>query len=192
MMALVADHLWQSTLWAAAAALAARALASQPAQVRYLLWLTASIKFLVPFAALVWIGQQLGARPLAAPAPAGANATFTFEVFTHPFTASGAAMPPSPVPAVDMLQLLIAVWMCGVLAVLVAWFVRWRRIHAVVLAAAPVHGLTDAVPVVSSPATLEPAVFGIFRPVLLWPASAEGRLSDEEAEAIVAHELCHV
>src|SRR5687768_14809221 len=137
MMGLVADHLWHSTLWAAVIALAARALARQPAQVRYLLWLTASIKFLVPFAALVWIGRQLGARPLAP--PVAADATFTFEIFTHPFTASRAAMPLSPVPAIDISQLLIAVWIGGAMAVLAAWFVRWRRIHRVVQAGAPVH-----------------------------------------------------
>src|SRR5688500_17723775 len=177
MMGPFADHLWQSTLLAAVIAVAARALARQPAQVRYLLWLTASIKFLVPFAALVWIGRQLGARPLAA--PAGGDATVTFEICTHPLTAPGAAMPLSPVPAIDISQLLIAVWICGAMAVLAAWFVRWRRIHRIVRAGAPVHGITDSLPVVSSPATLEPAVFGIVRPVLLLPASAAGRLRDE-------------
>jgi bla regulator protein blaR1 len=40
--------------------------------------------------------------------------------------------------------------------------------------------------------SLEPAVFGVARPVLLWPAGFSERLDDAHVEAILAHELCHV
>jgi beta-lactamase regulating signal transducer with metallopeptidase domain len=43
-----------------------------------------------------------------------------------------------------------------------------------------------------SRASLEPGVFGISRPVLLWPQSISARLEDAHLEAIIAHELCHV
>jgi beta-lactamase regulating signal transducer with metallopeptidase domain len=43
-----------------------------------------------------------------------------------------------------------------------------------------------------SPASLEPGIFGIVRPVLLWPAGISERLQDAHVEAIVAHELWHV
>ncbi len=39
---------------------------------------------------------------------------------------------------------------------------------------------------------LEPGVFGIFRPALLWPAQLSDRLGDEHLEAILAHEVAHV
>ena len=39
---------------------------------------------------------------------------------------------------------------------------------------------------------LEPGVFGILRAVLLWPRSIGGRLSDEQIEAILVHELAHL
>jgi beta-lactamase regulating signal transducer with metallopeptidase domain len=45
---------------------------------------------------------------------------------------------------------------------------------------------------VSSDALLEPGIFGILRPVLLWPRRIAARLGDEQVEAILAHELCHV
>ena len=48
------------------------------------------------------------------------------------------------------------------------------------------------VPVFSSLAAVEPGIFGVFRPVLLLPAGIEERLTGEEFDAIVAHELCHV
>jgi len=49
---MIATHLWQSTLFVAAVALLTFALRKHRAQVRYWLWLTASVKFLAPFAAL--------------------------------------------------------------------------------------------------------------------------------------------
>jgi bla regulator protein blaR1 len=47
-------------------------------------------------------------------------------------------------------------------------------------------------PVVSSEAALEPGVFGICSPVLLWPRRITARLADEQIEAILAHELSHL
>jgi len=44
----VANHVWQSTLFAGAAALLALMLRRNQAEVRYRLWLAASIKFLIP------------------------------------------------------------------------------------------------------------------------------------------------
>ena len=54
----VGNHLWQSTLFAAAAWLIAIALRGNSAQARYRVWLAASLKFLVPFALLVASGCQ--------------------------------------------------------------------------------------------------------------------------------------
>jgi len=59
---LVTDHLWQSTLVAAALALLTLALKRAHAQARYAIWLAASLKFLIPFSALTLLGAQLGWR----------------------------------------------------------------------------------------------------------------------------------
>ena len=53
------NHLWQSTLAAAAVALTTLAFRKNRAQVRYCLWLSASVKFLVPFVLLVSLGNGL-------------------------------------------------------------------------------------------------------------------------------------
>jgi uncharacterized protein (TIGR03435 family) len=45
---------------------------------------------------------------------------------------------------------------------------------------------------VASPTSLEPGVFGIVRPVLVWPEGISERLDDAHLEAILAHELWHV
>ena len=68
MIGVLGDHLWQSTLCAQVVALVTLALRRNRAHVRYWLWLAASVKFLVPCAALVAAGRQFGwlaVRPLA-------------------------------------------------------------------------------------------------------------------------------
>ena len=39
---------------------------------------------------------------------------------------------------------------------------------------------------------MEPGIFGIFRPVLLWPATISEHLQDSHLRAILAHEVSHV
>jgi TonB family protein len=39
---------------------------------------------------------------------------------------------------------------------------------------------------------MEPGVFGIRRPVLMWPLHLTTKLSDAEVESVVAHEVCHI
>jgi uncharacterized protein (TIGR03435 family) len=48
------------------------------------------------------------------------------------------------------------------------------------------------IPVRSTASMIEPGVFGIRRPVLLLPQGIDERLTPEQLDAIVAHELCHV
>ena len=71
MIALLLNHLWQSSLCLGAAGLMTLALRRNSAHVRFWLWFAASIKFLVPFAALTALGATLLAPmvpPVAAPA----------------------------------------------------------------------------------------------------------------------------
>src|SRR5215813_13720547 len=70
-------HLWQSTLFAGLAALLALTFRRQRAGIRYWIWMTASLKFLIPFAVLIEVGTHIPwpaaasvARPhLTVPAP---------------------------------------------------------------------------------------------------------------------------
>src|SRR5262245_22793829 len=56
----LANHLWQSTLFAVIAGLLSLALANNHARVRYWIWQTSSVKFLVPFSMLIALGSSLG------------------------------------------------------------------------------------------------------------------------------------
>src|SRR5437773_11545961 len=44
----------------------------------------------------------------------------------------------------------------------------------------------------SSRTSLEPGIFGIARPVLIWPEKLSERLEDAHLDAILAHEVWHV
>ena len=55
----LANHLWQSTLFACAIGLLTLALRKNRAAVRHGLWLAASVKFLLPLSLLVGLGSQL-------------------------------------------------------------------------------------------------------------------------------------
>src|SRR5260370_5564844 len=56
----LANHLWQSTLFAAVAGLLVFSLRKHYAPARHWLWLAASVKFLIPFSLLTGLGAYLG------------------------------------------------------------------------------------------------------------------------------------
>jgi bla regulator protein BlaR1 len=182
----VANHLWQSTLFAAAAGLLSLALRKQRAQVRYALWLAASLKFLLPFALLVGIGSQFHWRTeVSIPQ---LSLPIAMEQISQPFAHSAQL---AAVPAASLMPtVVLGVWIFGFAAVVFAWLKRWRHIRAAVRAASPMQ-LGIPISVMSSPMPLEPGVFGILKPVLLLPEGILERLSPAQLQAILAHELCH-
>jgi uncharacterized protein (TIGR03435 family) len=60
-----------------------------------------------------------------------------------------------------------------------------RRLEAI-------GGINAPVQLVRSQSLLEPGVFGFIRPMLIWPSHLSARLTPEQIEAILAHEVCHV
>jgi bla regulator protein BlaR1 len=184
-------HLWQSTLCFIMAWLLTLALKNNRASVRYWVWLAASVKFLIPFSPLVRAGSELGSRIL--PAREHTRAFSVVEEISRPFISSA----PSPKPATTLpafhpvLAALIGVWFLGFMITAICWLVSWRRIRTALRMATPLP-LKLSIGAVSSPAHIEPGVFGIRRPVLLLPEGITKRLSQDQLDTVVAHELCHV
>jgi uncharacterized protein (TIGR03435 family) len=211
MIALVADHLWQSTLFAGIVGLLMLLLRHNRPQVRYALWLAASVKFLVPFAALVAIGTQVGWRSSATIARAPFTLVIdSWDAIGQPFSRPAPTSAPATTSAIVaswLPILLVTMWFIGCAAILLTWVVRWRRVAAAVRAASlvdegrelemlrrlePIAGIAQPITLLSSDTSLEPGVFGISKPVLLWPRSIAAHLDDEQVESILAHELTHV
>ena len=60
MIAALINHLWQSTLFCGGAWLITLALRANSAALRHWIWLLASLKFLVPFSLLFYVGSFIG------------------------------------------------------------------------------------------------------------------------------------
>lgn len=181
------NHLWQSTVFAAAAGLLTLLSRRNRAQVRYWLWLTASVKFLVPFSLLIGLGGHWTplATKLATPA-----VSIAIEQVAEPF--SGAvSLSPLPFRRDWEPAAILAVWACGVAGIGTIRFRGWRRIRAAVRASAPVE-IPAPVEIRSAPGLLEPGVVGLFRAVLFVPEGIADRLTPRQLDAVIAHELSHI
>lgn len=208
----VGNHLWQSTVFVIAAGLLSLLLRQNQARGRYWLWLAASVKFLIPFSALVAIGNHLAWWRGSAVGNAGLYVTV--EEISQPFTQPGLPSVPHLAeasaysgPSHTLAAILVAVWLCGFATVLVLWCVRWRRISAAIRASVPLTegrevealrrvqkatGVRRPVSMLLSQAMLEPGIFGMSRPVLVWPHGISEYLEHAHLEAVLAHELWHV
>ncbi len=177
------SHLWESTLFAGVVALLTLVFRKNAARVRHWLWLAASVKFLIPFSLLVGLGGHFGIRT-AAPS----QVTYVMEGVPQQLTPPEVRLASRPSSSIDWIG---PVWIGGCVVVLLLWSVRWWRVRSAVRVASLIR-MDVGVEVRSSPAMLEPGVFGIWRPALLLPEGITGRLTAEQLDAIVAHELCHV
>ncbi len=210
MMDLAGNHLWQSTLFAAVATLFTLFFRKNYARVRYWIWLTASIKFLIPFSLFIAIGSSLDFSWRHSTALPPLTISYV-ENISQPFGSidSSIAIPEATKP--DRTRWipvsLCATWLCGLLVVALLYLTRGRRLRTVLRRAQPLQDgrahellrnmalnsrLRTRIKLASSDSSMEPGVFGIFQPVLLLPEGMIERLDDSQLEAIIAHEVVHV
>ena len=212
LLALAGDHLWQSTLFAAAALVCAALLKRHSAAVRYWVWFVASAKFLVPIAALVAVGGYSSWRVIEiVPYSEG---PVLIEAVSQPFTGEGVALrTPGPRAAADTTIMswlpagLLTLWAAGGAFFLLRSLLHWYRIRRIAHDAVPMTagreveslralerrmGFTTPLPLRCTESFLEPGIFGVVHPVLLWPRAIGERLTDEQLQAVLAHELCHL
>ena len=211
-LALAGDHLWQSTLFAAAAVAVAMLLKRHSAAVRYWVWFVASAKFLVPIAALVAVGGYSSWRVIEiVPYSEG---PVLIDTVSQPFTGDGVALrTPGPRDSGDTTIMrwlptgLLALWAAGAVFFLVRSLLQWYRIQRIAHDAVPMTagreveslralerrmGFPTPLPLRCTESFFEPGIFGVVRPVLLWPRAIGERLTDEQLQAVLAHELCHL
>ena len=200
------NHLWQSTLFALLAAGLTILLKNNAARYRFILWFVASAKFLLPFSLLTYLGALSG---LHANSRTPRGFVSVVEFASQPFGRSAGYGPRQPDHwyqfAADAPALLGMLWVAGTLVVALMWWSRWLQVWRTKKTAIPlirgseVIALRSLIPVVGtrnipvllSSGSVEPGVFGVFRPVLLWPASITKRLTAPQLKAILAHELWH-
>jgi bla regulator protein blaR1 len=189
----LANHLWQSTLFAAGAGLLTLVLRKNRAAVRYWIWLAVSVKFLLPFSLLVAVGNQLEWR--SAPAVVQPQVAIVMDQISQPFATSIEILPVPRGPQTayaDLPTILGGIWLCGVVAGLIFWGRLLTQMRAIRHAATALD-LRLPIPVLSASeqTRIEPGVFGIVKPVLILPAGITDRLTPAQLAAVLAHELCH-
>jgi uncharacterized protein (TIGR03435 family) len=191
------NHLWQSTVFGLAVAVLAIFFRKSGAHVRYWLWFSASIKFLIPFALLIALGRQMEwapVQPAALPAISAAMVKMT-----EPFLDSATSALPASAHATGIHWIPIvlpSIWACGFLAVALMRFRLWRRIQQMVRLSSPLEltgmEMPSGLRLNSAEGFLEPGIVGIWRPTLLLPAGLENHLTPSQLRAIVAHEVSHM
>ena len=178
----VFDHLWQSTLVAVVVTVLTFLFRNNSARVRHALWLTASLKFLLPFSLLAALGRMAFVQPV----PVESFALLTrISPVAMPFSAV------APVPAhLPWLTLVTIVWALGAAAIAGIWLLRWHRLSVIARGGRNLP-FDLPVPVRATSALMEPGLVGIWRPVILLPEGIFQQLSRSEIDAILRHELCH-
>jgi bla regulator protein blaR1 len=207
------NHLWQSTLFALCAAGLALMLRGIPSRTRYWIWFAASLKFLVPFSALLSLGSSLasihGMKGALQPAP-----YYSLDVVSQPFTFTPIALSStgkttllaSWEQSVHFLSIVAAIWAAGSLILLCCWIIHWRRMAIDLRNARPakkgielsvlqrvqaLQNMRRPIAIAISDTSLEPGIFGIWRPTLVWPQGISKRLNETQIEGIIAHEIAH-
>ena len=146
----------------------------------------------MPFSILVAAGTHLGIRTTKAMAPPGL--TSVIDKIGAPLALSVPVIKSSTLqesPAALIPALFTALWAIGFVILVCSWWLSWQRIHAA-LGTASLLRLPVELKVLTSPDFGEPSVFGICRPVLLFPVGLIRYLTPSQLDAILKHELCHV
>ncbi len=208
----IADHLWQSTLFALILLAASLVLRRAPARRRHTLWLLVSAKFALPVAFVVYLAAQLGLDASA----------FSFaQIYQNGTLIQGITEPISAIANNYQVTIFATnaqrhnelycaaavIWLTGSLAFLSVWFTRRRKFFAALNEgrtqthgrewqalerAGQLVGYSGKVTLVISPHQTEPAVCRVWKPVVLMPGTIAGQLDDDELEAIMLHELIHI
>ena len=209
---LLVNHLWQATLFAALVWVAVMLLKRGPARARHVLWLIAATKFLLPSSLLLFLAERCGLHfsslvSAVAPAPRSAEAIFQVaEQITQPITVLTTSVTVTPTHH-EIYCALTVVWLLGATALLLAWLKRRHQFVRAVNAGRRMEDNREAaifervrlrlkvkreVALVTSPRITELGVWRLWRPIIVLPEGMAERLSDEELEAVLMHELIHV
>jgi beta-lactamase regulating signal transducer with metallopeptidase domain len=195
--------LWQGTALAAVAA-AAMALCRRSSS-RYLIGVAALVLMLLaPLATLLFYSQQHSVLPEIVRA---SSLRAVWPTAVSKPAVSSSIQRSSATPSLDALPWLVEAWLLGV-----AFFSlrsaggfllleRERRRQSVVVSDRVLEicyslqdrfGLNRAIDYCECKWLQAPAVIGWFRPVVFLPVTALTGLSEEQLEAIIAHELAHI
>src|SRR5262245_51612388 len=187
----IVNHLWQSTWFAVAAGCVAFALRKNQPRVRYWVWTSASLKFLMPFAAMVSLGGLVPWPEHRLPAVHTSVLPDTIAYVATPFPEISHARVAIDTSFEWISLVLGAGWAIGFAAVVWTHWRRWQGIRRAMRHATPI-ALPIHLPALITPGVTGPGIVGCLRPVLVLPAALLERFTPQQLEAVLAHEWSHV
>lgn len=207
---LLLGHLWQATLFAAFALLAALALKRRAAKTRHTILLVAMLKFIFPSALLAFLAKQLDVdlSPLFGWTNQPAEGAYVISQLAAPLIEliDPVSVEAQPVHN-EWLCALTVLWLTGCGMLLGLWWTRRFRLARAIRAGHIVEGgremaaferaksrlaVKRRVRLVRVAHKAEPGVWRTWHPVVVLPEELADHLSDDELEAVMLHELIHV
>src|SRR5262249_51192758 len=211
------NHLWQATLVAFAALIAAMILRKSSPHARSVVCSIALVKFLLPSALLLWslscfnfyrldrVAEKTGSLlpSVSWPAVADSRVRVVFQI-AQPLP----EVVPQPEPGVEerhneICCALTLVWLLGAMVLMTKWMVRHRQFARdlgegrLLLVGRETEALDRArrrletkseIRLIESDRVHEPGVWRVMRPAIVIPAGLAEQLCDEELDAIMMHE----
>jgi TonB family protein len=215
---LLANHLWQTTLIALVAWAVIMSLKRATARARYLIWMIAFLKFLAPSALLIVALESSGFDLMERSTYTSVEIFFQIAqpislAGSEAITIGESSVMASPEALAEhtghgeFYCLLTFIWFCGTAIWCLRWLMHRRRFARALKAGSEMTGgpaavalqrakmwlsLTREIALVESPLVCEPGVWRTWRPVVVLPKGLADKLSAEELEALMMHELIHV
>jgi TonB family protein len=208
-----ADHLWQTTLFVLVILAVVFVLRRSPARIRHSFYMLAGAKFIIPAALFVFLAYQAGIDSLTLfhdDQQTQQNALLLYGISQPVATLAATYEVTVVAKAVEHKEVYVAIsaiWLTGSLVVLLVWTIRRRKfLRSLQLGHTVRDGrewralqrgretldLKFKVGLLISPLKTEPAVWRVWRPIIVLPESIASHLNDEELEAIMLHELVHI
>jgi TonB family protein len=193
--------LWQGALIGGAAAAALRLSAQRTAQHRYLLCMVALLACAVTPAAtaVVLLMDSPSISPL------GSASSLLLPHIETPLLAVQSARGSW---SLDLISATVAVWMIGVVSVIVYYCVQWRGVERIRRSAVPLSSrdrfaetaqrvlrrwrASAEVPLRMAASISTPIVIGLWRPMIVFPAAMIARMPVTDFELILLHEIAHI
>jgi TonB family protein len=213
---LVADHLWQATLFFLMVFLLTVVLRRGPAQLRYALWLIAAVKLILPSQAMVFLVQGSGLDryvPSKSVIPTEPIEPHSITVFSgvreqaFRLADPAASLSNSTLGNREIYLAITALWLLGLAIWVGRWWKRRRQFVLVIQGAETLAvgrevealrrlcawlSMEREIQLVISPQVIEPGLWGVRKPIIVLPESLPAHLRDSELETLLLHELVHV
>lgn len=203
---LLANHLWQATLFCAVAFAAILLLRRGSARARYWVWLMASLKFVLPSVLVIAAIERLGVNLNFFGSQSAIVADSSSQIAIFDIADTSASPQPSRVHN-EFYCALTFIWLAGFLFFIGRWcwkrleFSRALRAGRVAFSGREVEALRRVsswlgtkrdIRLILAPGIIEPGVWRILRPVVVLPQDISAHLSEAELESVMMHELIHV